>query len=83
MVGVGDGINNSTPEKSVNEISIACVGGPFFHYSKKHPCITTAYVVRMKETYEDITNLVEKINYNKHCWNVCGDLKTVAILLGM
>jgi hypothetical protein len=28
-------------------------------------------------------NLLEKINYNKHCWNACGDLKIVAILLGM
>jgi hypothetical protein len=28
-------------------------------------------------------NLLDKINYNKHCWNVCGDLKVIAILLGM
>jgi hypothetical protein len=27
-------------------------------------------------------NLLDKINYNKHCWNVCGDLKIIAVLLG-
>jgi hypothetical protein len=37
----------------------------------------------MKETYENMKNLLDKINYNKHCWNVCSDLKIVAILLGM
>jgi hypothetical protein len=37
----------------------------------------------MKETYENIKNLLDKINYSKHCWNVCGDLKIIAILLGM
>jgi hypothetical protein len=37
----------------------------------------------MKETYENMKNLLDKINYNKHCWNVCGDLKIIAILLGM
>jgi hypothetical protein len=37
----------------------------------------------MKETYENMKNLLEKINYIKHCWNVCGDLKIIAVLLGM
>jgi hypothetical protein len=37
----------------------------------------------MKETYKNMKNLLDKINYNKHCWNVCCDLKITAILLGM
>jgi hypothetical protein len=37
----------------------------------------------MKETYENMKNLIDKINYNKHSWNVCGDLKIIAIFLGV
>jgi hypothetical protein len=53
------------------------------HNGNKHPSIPIAYAVHRKETYENIKNLLDKINYNKHCWNVCGDLKIIAILLGM
>jgi hypothetical protein len=35
------------------------------------------------ETYENMKNLLDKINYNKYFWNICGDLKISAILLGM
>jgi hypothetical protein len=45
------------------------------HDDNKHPSIPTAYVVHVKDT--------DKINYKKHCWNAGGDLKIVAILLGM
>jgi hypothetical protein len=49
----------------------------------KHPSIPIAYAVHMKETYENMKNLLDKINYKKHCWNVYGDLKIIALLLGM
>jgi hypothetical protein len=49
----------------------------------KHPSIPVAYAVHMKETYKNMKNLLDKINYNKHCWNICGDLKNIAVLLGM
>jgi hypothetical protein len=49
----------------------------------KHPSIPIAYALHMKETYENMKNILDKINYNKHCWNVCGDLKIIAILLGV
>jgi hypothetical protein len=53
------------------------------HNGNKHPSIPTAYAVHVKETFENMKNLLDKINYNKHCWNVCGDFKIIAILLGM
>jgi hypothetical protein len=53
------------------------------HNGNKHPSIPIAYAVHMKETYKNMKNLLDKINYNKHCWNICGDLKTLAVLLGM
>jgi hypothetical protein len=53
------------------------------HNGNKHLSIPIAYAVHMKETYENMKNLLDKINYKKHYWNVCGDLKIVAVLLGM
>jgi hypothetical protein len=53
------------------------------HNGNKHPSVPIAYAVHMKETYENMKNLLDKINYNKHSWNVCGDLKIIEILLGM
>jgi hypothetical protein len=52
------------------------------HKGNKHPSIPTAYAVQMKETYKNMKNLLDKINY-KHCWNICGDLKITAMLLGI
>jgi hypothetical protein len=53
------------------------------HNSNKHSSVPIAYAVHMKETYKNMKNLLHKINYNKHSWKVCGDLKIIAILLGI
>jgi hypothetical protein len=45
-----------------------------------HNGSTHCLAVHTKETYE---NLLDKINYNKHCRKASGDLKIVAILLGL
>jgi len=37
----------------------------------------------MKETYENMEMLLKHIQYSKYNWNICGDLKVVALLLGM
>ncbi len=37
----------------------------------------------MKETYENMKLLLKHIQYTKYNWNICGDLKVVALLLGM
>jgi len=37
----------------------------------------------MKESYESMKLLLEKINYDELKWKLCGDLKVVALLLGM
>jgi hypothetical protein len=53
------------------------------HNGNKHPSIPIAYGVHIKETYENMKNLLDKIYYKKHCWNVCGNLKIKGILLGI
>ena len=37
----------------------------------------------MKESYESMKLLLGKIKYDEFKWNLCGDLKVVALLLGM
>jgi len=37
----------------------------------------------MKESYESMKILLGKIKYDKFKWKLCGDLKVVALLLGM
>src|ERR1043165_1785297 len=41
------------------------------------------YAVGMKESYVNMQLLLDSINYNRHQWVICGDLKVIAILLGM
>jgi len=37
----------------------------------------------MKESYENMQLLLEKIQYEKYNWNVCGDLMVTILLLGL
>jgi hypothetical protein len=36
----------------------------------------------MRKSYENMKLLLEKIQYEKYNWNICGDLKVPALLLG-
>jgi len=36
----------------------------------------------MKESYENMKLLLEKIQYEKYNWNICGDLKVSTLQLG-
>ena len=37
----------------------------------------------MKETYENLQLLLEKIDYRMHGWQICADLKVVSLLMGL
>jgi hypothetical protein len=37
----------------------------------------------MKESYENMKFILEMIQYEKYNWNICGDLKVIAVLLGL
>ena len=37
----------------------------------------------MKEDHESVKILLELIQYNDHNWDVCGDFKMIAFLLGL
>ena len=53
------------------------------HNGKRIPSVPIGHAVHMKETYINMKVLLNSINYNEHKWKICGDLKVIAILLGM
>ena len=44
------------------------------------PSVPVAYCVNMRETYRNISRILEKINYHDYNWKVCSDLKVVALI---
>ena len=53
------------------------------HNNKVCSSIPIAYSVRMKEDHESVKILFELIRYNNHNWDVFGDFKMIAFLLGL
>lgn len=53
------------------------------HIGNKLASIPIAYSVNMKETYLDMKYLLQALKYDLHTWKICGDLKMMAILLGL
>lgn len=55
------------------------------HNGNKQPTVPIAYSKSKSETYEVMKFLLKKIDYNnpQHKWNICADLKVVAILMGI
>ena len=53
------------------------------HNGNVHPSIPVGYAAHMKETYANMEMLLKYIQYSKYNWNMCGDLKVVALLLGL
>jgi len=53
------------------------------HNGNRFPSIPLAHAATMKESYESMKLLLGKIKYNEFKWKLYGDLKVVALLLGM
>jgi hypothetical protein len=53
------------------------------HNSNVYPSIPIGHAVHMQETYDNMDKLLMLIQYNKHNWNICADLKVVALILGL
>ncbi|GBL90906.1 hypothetical protein AVEN_28007-1 [Araneus ventricosus] len=41
------------------------------------------YAVRMKETYETLKYMLSSVEYSKHSWHICSDLKVIYVLVGL
>jgi len=53
------------------------------HNGNRFPSFPLAHAANMKESYESMKLLLGKIKYDEFKWKLCGDLKVVALLLGM
>ena len=59
--------------------SLNCV---LLHNTNEHASIPTGNSTTLKEKYQPIKEVIEKINYATHNWKICVDLKMVNFLLG-
>lgn len=53
------------------------------HNGNELPTVPLAHSTEMKESYDDMKSLLQAIKYNEYEWFVIGDLKMVAILMGL
>lgn len=53
------------------------------HNGNKYPSIPVCYAPNIKESYETVKLLLEKINYNHYKWSTCGDFKMINFLIGL
>lgn len=49
----------------------------------EHPSVPIGHSVNMKETYDNLKMLLRCVKYEDHKWNICADLKVVALLTGL
>ena len=47
------------------------------------PAVPVAHAAHLKETYETMKLLLQSIRYEQHAWQICSDLKVIALLLGL
>lgn len=53
------------------------------HNDNSYMPVAIAYSRTMKETYETMQVIFEKIRYNEHQWDVSGDFKVIALIMGL
>ena len=59
--------------------SLKCV---LLHNGNKYGSVPLAHSTTLKEKYDEIKQVLEKIAYDEHKWPICVDLKMVNFLLG-
>lgn len=63
--------------------SLLSLKAVLLHNGNSYPSVPIGHAAYMKETYENMQLLLKHIEYSRYNWNICGDLKVVAILLGL
>ena len=63
-----------------SEVSFKLV---LLHNGNIFPSFRLAHADNKEEMYESMRLLLGKIKYDEFKWNLCGDLKVVALLLGI
>ncbi|KYN15220.1 hypothetical protein ALC57_12553 [Trachymyrmex cornetzi] len=52
------------------------------HNEGRYASVPIAYSVHLKEIYENVEILLKAIEYDKHKWQLCEDLKIISMVLG-
>jgi hypothetical protein len=63
--------------------SKASLKDALLYNGNKSRSVTLAQASNIKQSYETIKILLEKIQYEKYNWKLCGDIKVIVLLLGL
>ncbi|KAI6651194.1 hypothetical protein LOD99_14548 [Oopsacas minuta] len=53
------------------------------HNGNLKPGVPIAHSVYLKETFVNLQEVLDAIQYRTHKWNICGDLKIIGLLMGL
>ena len=56
--------------------------GVLLHNGNRLPSIPVFHSSKQKESYESVQTVMNKINYKKYEWRICGDFKMIQFVLG-
>jgi hypothetical protein len=74
------GHQHNTPEwRLFTDVSKVSLKAVLLHNGNKYPSVPLAHAVNVKESYESMKLLLEKIQYEKYKWNICADLTVTAL----
>ena len=62
--------------------SVKSLKAVLVHNGNEFPSIPVGHSVHMKEEYENVKTLLNMIKFTSHNWELCGDFKMLAFLLG-
>ncbi|GFV20682.1 uncharacterized protein TNCV_777271 [Trichonephila clavipes] len=52
------------------------------HNGNRYASVPVGHSVHLKECYENIEFILNKLSYSDYKWTICGDLKVISMLLG-
>ena len=63
--------------------SLKSLRAVLLHNGNKYPSLPLAHSVHLKETYENVKTVLNVLKYDQYNWEVIGDFKMIAFLMGM
>ena len=74
---------NATEWRLFIDSSSKSLKAVLLHNGNKFSSVPIGHSVQMKETHDSMDSLLTALNYKDHKWLICGDLKVVALVLGL